>query len=72
MQQEDLELLLQRQPCPLVRIHVAGGQVYEINDPDEAFVTRSTVQLLLPKANGKGREAIISLLHVVWVEVLSS
>jgi hypothetical protein len=72
MRQEDIELLLQRQPCPLLRLHLTGGQVFEINDPDQVFVNRTTVQLLLPSQDGKDREAVIALLHVVWVEVVSS
>ena len=71
MRLEDLEILLVRDPFPLLRIHVTGGQVFEVRDPVEAVADRHTLELLLPPEGGKQREAIISLLHVVWVEVVS-
>ena len=71
MQQRDLELLLQRAPSPRLRLHVINGAVFEIDDPDLAVLGRSTVELLLPPADGVQREAVINLLHIIWVEVLS-
>lgn len=69
MRQEDLRTLLKRRPCPRLRLHLTGGRTFDILDPDEAVVTRSTVQLLMPRE--KNREAILSLLHIIWVEVIS-
>ena len=71
MRQEDLEQLLRRSPCPLLRLHLTGGQVFEITDAELTVLTRTTVELLLPAEGGRDREAVISLLHVVWVEVVS-
>lgn len=70
MRQEDLLLLLQRQPCPRLRLHLTNGTVFEIHDPDLVFLSRSTVELLLPPEGTSEREAIINLLHIIWVEVL--
>jgi hypothetical protein len=70
MRQEDLRRLLRREPCPLLRLHLTNGIVFEINDPDLAVVGRSTVELLLPPGDTGEREAVINLLHIIWVEVL--
>jgi hypothetical protein len=66
---EDLRFLLQRDPCPLLRLHLTGGRTFDIQDPKGAVVTRSTVELLIP--GEKNREGVISLLHIIWVEVVS-
>ncbi len=72
MRPEDLGLLLQRQPCPLLRLHLTPGTIFEITDPEQVVLTRSTVELLLPSPEGHHeREAVISLLHIVWVEVVT-
>ncbi len=70
MRPEDLRQLLQRQPCPLLCLHLTNGVVFEIRDPDEAVVTRSTVEFLVPQHESREREAVINLLHIIWVEVL--
>jgi hypothetical protein len=36
------------------------------------FLSRSTVELLLPRGDEGEREAIINLLHIIWIEVLPS
>jgi hypothetical protein len=70
MRQEDVRRLLRRVPCPRLRLHLTGGTVFDINDPDLAVVGKSTVELILtPSAEGE-REAVINLLHVIWIEVL--
>jgi hypothetical protein len=67
MRREDLELLLRRDPCPSLRLHMTGGEVFEIADPDSVVFGRSTVEILLPPGE---REAILNILHIVWIEVL--
>jgi hypothetical protein len=67
----DLFRLMQREPCPRLRLHLTGGLTFEISDPDEVVLDRSTVELLLPSEQGLDREAVINLLHIVWIEVLS-
>lgn len=72
MRESDLKALLRRQPCPRLRLHLTGGEVFDIDDPDLVVLSRSTIELLLPPEDRKTREAVISLLHIVWVEVISS
>jgi hypothetical protein len=69
MRSEDLRNLLRRSPCPLLRLHLTGGRTFDIVDPELTLVTRSTVQVLMPRE--KNHEAILSLLHIIWVEVIS-
>lgn len=71
MRQEDLRIILRRQPCPVLRLHLTGGISFDIHDPEEVVLTRTTVELLLPPQNSREREAVISLRHVVWVEVIT-
>ena len=70
MRAEDLRLLLQRVPCPLVRLHLTDGRTFDVQDPDLVVIGPSTVELLIP--GEKNREAIISLPHIIWAEVVSS
>jgi hypothetical protein len=48
MRLEEIEALLQRQPCPLLRLHATGGHVFEIRDPAEAVMDRHKAEILLP------------------------
>jgi len=70
MRQRDLELLIQRVPCPRLRLHLTGGIVFEITDPDLVVLGSSTVELVLSPSNEGEREAVINLLHIIWIEVL--
>ena len=69
MRAEDLRFVLQRVPCPLQRLHLTDGRTFDIQDPEQVVVTPSTVELLMP--GEKNREGVISLLHIIWVEVVS-
>jgi hypothetical protein len=71
MRHEDLEFLLRREPCPRLRLHMTSGEVFAIDDPDLVYFGRSTVELLLPPSEQGEREAILNVLHIVWVEVLA-
>jgi hypothetical protein len=71
MRSEALKKLLRREPCPLLRLHLSNGLTFAINDPDLVLVTSSTVELLLPPDAAGPREAVINLLHIIWVEVLT-
>jgi hypothetical protein len=67
-----LKKLLQRHPFAPLRLHLSSNVSFDIHDPELAVVTRSTVELLYPAGNSKNREAIINLLHIIWVEVLDA
>jgi hypothetical protein len=71
VREEDLRVLLQRRPCPLLRLHLTTGMIFDITDPDRVVYSRSVVEILLPPEQGRGREAVISLLHIAWIEVVS-
>jgi hypothetical protein len=45
--------------------------IFDIRDPDQVVVTRSTVEILLPPEDPWDREVVISLLHIAWVEVMA-
>jgi hypothetical protein len=64
--------LLQRQPCPLIRLHLSNGAVFDIRDPDLVVIRRSTVDLLLPPDGPSQREAVINLLHIIWVDIITT
>ncbi|HZT81052.1 MAG TPA: hypothetical protein VFA26_12545 [Gemmataceae bacterium] len=70
MRPEDLRLLLQRDPCPLLRLHLTDGRTCDLQDPDLVVIGRSTIEVLIP--GEKNREAVINLLHIVWAEVISA
>ncbi len=70
MRREVLTQLLQRDPCPILRLHISNGTVFEILDPDLAVITRSTVELLLSTDSGEQNEVVVNLLHIIWIEVL--
>jgi len=70
MRQNDLEMLVNRVPCPRLRLHMTGGAVFEITDGDLVVIGRSTVEMLLSPSSEGEREAVISLLHIIWIEVL--
>lgn len=67
---EDLRILFERVPCPFVRLHLTDSRTFDIQDPDQVVITRTTMEFLIP--GEKNREAVISLLHIVWAEVVST
>ena len=71
MRWEDISKLFQRDPA-LLRLHLVGGQQFEIADPDLVVLDRTVIEILLPPYGRKGREAVIGLLHIVWIEVIST
>jgi hypothetical protein len=71
MRPDDLRALLRRQPLPLLRLHLTDGTTFAITHPDMAAVTRSIVQIPLPTTPSGERKANISLVHIVWVEVIA-
>jgi hypothetical protein len=70
MREDDIRVLLHRDPRPLLRLHLAGGMVFELPEFETVFLSHSTVEFPLPDAHDQQREAVISLLQIVWVEVI--
>jgi hypothetical protein len=51
---------------------MTGGITFEITDPDLTVLGRSSVELVLSPSNEGEQEAVINLLHIIWIEVLSA
>ena len=71
MTRTDLYLLLGRQPCPILRLHLMGGAFFDIRDPNATVVTHTTIEVLLPRDGSNQREAVINLSQVLWVEAIT-
>ena len=71
MRSADLYVLLDRDPCPILRLHLLGGTTFDVIDPDDIVVSRDTVELLLPRDGANLREAVINIMQIVWVEVIT-
>ncbi len=73
MRAEELTELLRRRPFVPLRIHLTGGQTYDIPHPDLVLVLRQRVDIgLLPDPATGVLERVehCSLLHIVRVEEL--
>ena len=70
MRELDIRRLLERQPCPRMRLHLTNGLIFEIHDPDLVVLNRSVMELEFSSDQTREREAVISLLHIIWIEVL--
>jgi hypothetical protein len=73
MRPEEFMQLIRARPFIPLRIHLTGGQTYEIRHPDQVLVLRSRVVIGLepdPATGILGRTEHFALLHVVRVEEL--
>jgi hypothetical protein len=73
MRAEELMGLLRTRPFVPLRIHLTGGQTYDIQHPDQVLVLRQRVDIGLPPNPATGvleRVEHCSLLHIVRVEEL--
>jgi hypothetical protein len=68
MRPADLRSLLRKVPFLPFRLHLTNGTVFEVRHPERAVVGRSTVVLSLPPESSLEREAIIALIHIMWIE----
>lgn len=71
MHSADLYNLLDRDPCPILRLHMIGGMTFELRDPDAVVVGRDCVEVLLPRDGSNLRDAVINLDNILWIEVLT-
>jgi len=73
MRAEDLQEFTRRRPFVPYRIHVTGGQVYDVRHPDQVIVLRSRIVVGVGGDNGvPDHIEHIALLHVVRIEELES
>ncbi|MCI0458631.1 MAG: hypothetical protein L0Z62_16840 [Gemmataceae bacterium] len=73
MRPEELTELLRVRPFVPLRIHLTGGQSYEIHHPEQVLVLRGRVDIGIgpdPATGVLERVEHCSLLHVVRVEVM--
>lgn len=70
MRQEDLNEHLKRRPFQPFRLYLSTGAVFDIDQPQLAYASRSMLSLGLPLEGNKQRFLTIDLLHIVWTEVL--
>jgi hypothetical protein len=71
MRPDDVLELVRRQPFTPFRIHVTGGDTYDIHHPDQLIVLRSRV--VFPASGDSGipeRLDHVALVHVVRLEEL--
>lgn len=73
MRPDDLHEFTRKRPFAPYRIHVTGGQVYEIRHPDQVIVLRSRVAIGVGASDGvPDRLEHVALLHIVRIEELPS
>ncbi len=73
MRAEDLLEFTRRRPFMPYRIHVTGGQNYEIRHPDLVIVLRSRIEVGVGGDGGVPDHVDhVALLHVVRIEELES
>ena len=73
MRAEELRQLLDRRPFVPIRLYFTDGTTYDIRHPEMALLTRSTVEIGLPKDQASkiaDRVVYCTLLHIVRVENL--
>lgn len=75
MRPDELIGLIRIRPFTGLRIHVTGGNAYEIRHPDQIIVLRGRVDIGVgadPDTGAAERVEHVSLLHVVRVEELAA
>jgi hypothetical protein len=70
MRQDDLDEHLKRQPFQRFRIYLSTGGFFDIDKPELAYTSRSTLSLGMPIEADRQRFVTIALVHIVWIEVL--
>ena len=71
MRASDLREQLKRQPFRPFRLHLTDGTVVDVAHPELALVSHASVRISLPPALDLERDAVIDLLHIMWLEVLN-
>jgi hypothetical protein len=70
MRPDDVKEYLDRLPFQPFVVHLSTGKTLEIRQPALATVTRSTLTLGLEIEGDRQRFVVISLIHIVWLEIL--
>lgn len=69
MGRDEIQDLLNRAPFEAFRIHVSGGDVYEVKDPQSVVVMRSRLFISFP---GGDRWTFVPIPHISAVESLGN
>ena len=73
MRPDDLLELIRKRPFLPFRIHVSGGEIYEIRHPDNIIVLRSRAVVGVGRDNGlPARAEHLALVHIIRIEELST
>jgi hypothetical protein len=72
MRASDVREQLGHKPFRPFRLHLTDGTVFDISHPDLALVFHAVVKIGLPPALGLERDAVIDLLHIMWLEILGT
>lgn len=73
MRPEDLREFTRKKPFEPYRIHVTGGQTYDVHHPDQVIVLRSRVVVGVGGENGvPDHVEHAALVHIARVEELQS
>jgi len=73
MRPEDIRDFNRRQPFQPYRIHVTGGQTYDIKHPDQVIVLRSRLTIGLDNHEGISEKLEpIALIHIIHIEELEA
>jgi hypothetical protein len=70
MRVNDLHQALRYRPFRPFRLHLTDGTVFDVSHPELAIAGQGTLTLTLPPALGLQREAVIDMLHIMWLELL--
>lgn len=69
MRPDDLQQCLDQRPFRPFRIHLSTGAFFDIRQPELVNIGRSTLTIALPLEGEMQRFAVVSLVHIVWLEV---
>ena len=73
MRPEDLHEFTRKRPFLPYRIHITGGQTYDVRHPDQVIVLRSRVVIAVGADSGVADHVDhVALIHIVRVEELGS
>jgi hypothetical protein len=64
----EIRELLKRKPFLPFRLHLTNGLTFEVTNAELATVGRRVLTLSLPPEGDIEKEAIISLMHIIWIE----
>jgi hypothetical protein len=71
MSPREIRDLLKPETFVPLRLHLSNGITFEVKNPALVSVGRRSLTLSLPPEDGFERDAIISLMHIIWIEKMT-